>query len=100
MLSVAEQAAVKAVLSDLSRGKRVMRWEWGTLLGVEPGVLDQLAREYPDLRGLSLEEADLAIHNALNLYVNGLSVSREEWAKLGVTLTEVEQAFESWQRDV
>lgn len=97
MLGPAGQTAVKAVLADLAAGLRVPPVHIHTLLGVEASELRSLAAAYPNLRSISLEIAELAIHNALNLYVNGIELSEEQWKSIGTSLAAVESAFSEWK---
>lgn len=100
MLGLVEQAAVKAVLTDLVAGQRVPASQIDTLLGVSFEQLVKVAEAYPAVEGIDLEVFDLAIHNGLNLYVNGISVSEAEWEEIGSSQADVEKAFEQWQRTI
>ena len=91
---------MKAVLQDLTQGERVESIHVFNLLGIEPATLHKIAAAYPRLELLSLVDADLAIHNSLNLYVNGIELADEDWKKLGTSLEAVEKAFALWQRQV
>ena len=100
MLDPEDKAAVKAVLQDLAEGTRVNPTHIPNLLGIEHATLCQIADTYPKLELVSLADADLVIHNSLNLYVNGLDLRSRDWNMLGTSLAAVERAFALWQRQV
>jgi len=101
MLNQAEQSAVKAILVDLVSGSRVPSVHVENLLGISAEQLTAVAASYPHLEGIELEVLDLAVHNALNLYLNGLSIQDEEWTgKLKTSRSDAERAFEQWNRKI
>lgn len=100
MLGPDEHAAVKAVLVDLASGRRVSARDIPTLLGVEVPLLQRIASDYPELKAFPLEQVDLAIHNGLNLYVNGILVGETDWEAMGTSSLAAERAFSLWQRPV
>lgn len=100
MLGPKEQAAVKAVLQDLAHGVRVEAAHIHNLVGVELRTLREISDTYPRLNLDSFDDVDLAIHNCLNLYVNGISLRDQDWFMLGTSREDVERAFLLWQRQV
>lgn len=95
-----DQLAIGVVLRDLASGHRIAETHWFNLLGADATVVNQLASSFRDCSSIPLETTDLIVHNALNLYLNGLALSPENWKALGVSRAEVEAAFERRRHSV
>ncbi len=95
-LSPESQAIIQRALAFIST-TRELDGEFETRMGTERQDLAEALRRWPAVDdGSEAAPVTLAINNALNEVVNGLTLSAGDWGRLGATREQVEAAYAEW----
>ena len=95
-LSLEAQAVIRRALAFVTT-TRELDGEFETRLGVDRRELADALLRWPAVDDRTDEApATVAINNALNEVVNGLTLSPHDWARLGATREQVQRAYTEW----